>query len=151
MFKLHDFVTPLFEFQVGQYLLTLPQHLEPLLLAPSPPLRAALRLSDERYASEAVASADVLLSLLVDETCALYEEQIGRICTLSTAGAKQLATDIEYLGSVLEELGLGLGVHLQQTATLLRAAPDAYLTLSAGCDPKLVTAIRQMRNIVSME
>lgn len=137
--------------QVGQYLLTLPQHLEPLLLAPSTPLRTALRLCDERYANENAASADVLLSLLADETCALYEEQIGRICTLSTAGAKQLATDIEYLCSVLEELGLGMSVYLQQAATLLRAPADAYLTLSAGCDPELVTAIRQMRNLVSME
>lgn len=158
-FAPQEFIT-----EVGQYLLTMPQHLEPLLLRPSGPLRAALELCDSRYGGgeqqqqpdangggEEVASADVLLSLLVDETCAMYEEQIGRICGLSQAGAKQLATDVEYLGSVLEELGLGLGTRLQQTVTLLRASPENYLTLSAGCDPKMVTFIRQMRNIVSME
>lgn len=144
-FAPQEFIT-----QVGQYLLTLPQHLEPLLLAPSSQLQVALELSEERYARN-IPSADVLLSLLVEETCAMYEEQISQICELSTTGAKQLATNIEYLGSVLEELGLGLSVHLQQTATLLRAPADQYLTQSAGFDPKLVTGIRQMRNIVSME
>lgn len=136
--------------QVGQYLLTLPQHLEPLLLAPTQSLKFALELCDDKYSTN-MASADVLLSLLVDECCALYEEQIAQICQLSPADSKQLATDIEYLGSVLEELGLCLGSHLQQTAALLRAPPENYLQLSAGCDPKLVTGIRQMRQIVSME
>lgn len=158
-FAPQEFIT-----EVGQYLLTLPQHLEPLLLRPSAALRCALELCDARYsatstvaassssdAAGAAVSADVLLSLLVDETCAMYEEQIARIPTLSAAGAKQLATDVEYLGSVLEELGLGLGGRLQQTVQLLRASPETYLTTSAGCDPKLVTGIRQMRNIVSME
>lgn len=130
--------------------MTLPQHLEPLLLSPSHELKVALEQCDTKY-SRNVPSADILLSLLVDESCALYEEQIGRILEISTAGAKQLATDIEYLSSVLEELGLSLGAHLQQTAALLRAPPENYLALSAGCDPKLVTGIRQMRNIVSME
>lgn len=156
-FAPQEFIT-----EVGQYLLTLPQHLEPLLLRPSAALRGALELCDARYsatttapsgsdAAGAAVSADVLLSLLVDETCAMYEEQIARIPALSAAGSKQLATDVEYLGSVLEELGLGLGGRLQQTVQLLRASPEAYLTTSAGCDPKLVTGIRQMRNIVSME
>lgn len=145
-FAPQEFIT-----EVGQYLLMLPQHLEPVLLRPAQALREALELCDERYQQQQVASADVLLSLLVDETCAMYEEQIGRISGVSAAGAKQLATDVEYLGSVLEELGLGLGTRLQQTVTLLRAAPENYLSLGAGCDPKLVTGIRQMRNIVSME
>lgn len=57
----------------------------------------------------------------------------------------------EYLGSVLEELGLTLNSHLQQIAALLRAPSENYLSLSAGCDPKLVTAIRQMRNLISTE
>lgn len=146
-FAPQEFIT-----QVGQYLLTLPQHLEPLLLSPADNLLLALALCDDRYGAVAgQPGADVLLSLLVDETCAAYEQQIAHICELSGAGAKQVATDIDYLGSVLEELGLQLDTHLQQTAALLRAPADQYLTLSAGCDPKLVTAIRQMRNIVSKE
>lgn len=144
-FAPQEFIT-----EIGQYLLTLPQHLEPLLLSPSIQLRSALEQCDDRYATS-VASADVLLSLLSDECCALYEEKINQITTIDTRGAKQLATDIEYLGSVLDELGLCLDKRLQQTIILLRAAPEHYLSLSTGCDPKLVTGIRQIRNIISSE
>lgn len=136
--------------QIGQYLLTLPQHLEPLLLSPVPTLKVALEICDQKY-TQNVPSADILLSLIVEECCALYQEQISDICSITNSGAKQLATDVEYLGSVLEELGLNLGVYLQQMIILLRALPENYLALSAGCDPKLVTAVRQMRNIISME
>ncbi|XP_031627851.1 conserved oligomeric Golgi complex subunit 7 [Contarinia nasturtii] len=139
---------------IGQYLLTLPQHLEPLLLTPSKQLKLALELCDERYARVETtneASADILLSLLTDECCALYTERIKRIGELTAFGSKQLACDIEYLGSVLEELGHSLSTNLQQTITLLRAPADNYLAVSAGCEPRLVTAIRQMRKIISKD
>lgn len=132
----------------------MPQHLEPLLLTPSHQLKSALELCDERYdrvGTTNEASADILLSLVTEECCALYVEQIGKICEISTFGAKQLACDIEYLGSVLEELGHSLSTNLQQMITLLRAPADNYLALSAGCDPRLVTAVRQMRKILSKE
>lgn len=115
---------------------------------------SALELCDERYARVGTtneASADILLSLVTEECCALYVERIGKICEISTFGAKQLACDIEYLGSVFEELGHSLTSHLQQMISLLRAPADKYLALSAGCDPRLVTAVRQMRKIVSKE
>lgn len=140
-----------------QYLLTLPQHLEPLLLTPNQQLKLALELCDDRYArndntsDNSEPSADILLSLLAEECCALYAERIGQICEISNSAAKQIACDIDYLGNVLEELGLSLTTHLQQSAMLLRTPADNYLTLSTGCDPRLVTAIRQMRNIVSKE
>ncbi|XP_037024484.1 conserved oligomeric Golgi complex subunit 7 [Bradysia coprophila] len=142
-FAPQEFIT-----QIGQYLLTLPQHLEPLLLSPSTHLKTALELCDTKY-TQNIPSTDVLLSLLVDECCAMYEEQITQICQLSPTASKQIATDIEYLGNVLEELGLPLSNRLRQTVTLLRAPPETYLSSSAGCDPKLVSSIRQMRNIIS--
>lgn len=135
-------------------MLTLPQHLEPLLLTPNQQLKTALELCDERYARVSAtkeASADILLSLVAEECCAYYVERIGKICEISTVGAKQLACDIEYLGSVLEELGLSLSTNLQQMIVLLRAPADNYLALSSGCDPRLVTAIRQMRKIISKD
>lgn len=139
---------------IGQYLLTLPQHLEPLLLTPSSQLKSALELCDERYARISTtneASADILLSLVSEECCALYVERIGKMVEISSFGAKQMACDIEYLGSVLEELGLSLSKNLQQMITLLRAPADNYLTLSAGCNPRLVAAVRQMRKIMSKD
>lgn len=135
-------------------MLTLPQHLEPLLLNTSAQLKSALELCDERYGRVGTiyeASADILLSLVTEECCALYVERIGKICEITTYGAKQLVCDIEYLGEVLKELGHSLSTNLQQIIILLRAPADNYLALSAGCDPKLVTAIRQMRKIISKD
>ncbi|XP_075166346.1 conserved oligomeric Golgi complex subunit 7 [Haematobia irritans] len=136
--------------QIGQYLLTLPQHLEPLLLSPSALLKIALEMCNIKYA-QPIPSADILLSLVVAQCCVLYQSQILQIKSLSNASSKQLAVDIEYLSSVVEELGLTLNSSLQQILTLLKASPENYLSLSAGCEPRLVTAIRQMRNIISTQ
>lgn len=81
----------------------------------------------------------------------MYAEKIIKTSELNTSSAKQLACDIEYLGSVLDELGLSLTQHLQQMILLFRAPADKYLALSVGCDPRLVTTIRQMRKIVSKD
>lgn len=56
---------------------------------------------------------------------------------------------IGYLGSVFEDLGLTLSDNLQQLMNLLKLSPEAYQTQSAGCSPRYVAAIRQMRNITS--
>lgn len=136
--------------QIGQYLLTLPQHLEPLLLSPSSLLKQALEMCHIKYA-QPIPSADILLSLVVAQCCVLYQSQILQIKSLSNASSKQLSVDIEYLSSVVEELGLSLNTSLTQILTLLKASPENYLSLSAGCEPRLVTAIRQMRNIISTQ
>lgn len=135
---------------VGQYILTLPQHLEPLLLSPAASLKTALELSDQKYVQNEH-SADVLLSLIAMECCSMLQEQVFALNSLSANGAKQLATDIEYLGSVLEELGFSLGNVLQQTMVLLKAPEDTYIATSAGCDARLVTKIKQIRNIATIE
>lgn len=135
---------------VGQYILTLPQHLEPLLISQSDALKTSLELSDTKYGKD-TNSADIILSLIADECCALYQEQISGLTILSKGGVKQLATDIEYLGSVFEELGLSLGTNLQQTVALLRAPSDKYLQMSAGYDIRLVTKIKQIREIATIE
>ncbi len=133
---------------IGQYLLTLPQHLEPLLLNPSIPLKVALELSEPNY-KENIPPADILLSLVAEECCVLFQEKIANIFSINNNGAKQLATDIEYLASVLEELGLTMTINLQQIATLLKAPSDSkgYLGACSGIDARLVTTIRQMRQI----
>lgn len=136
--------------QIGQYLLTLPQHLEPLLLSPSTLLKQALEMCHIKY-SQPIPSADILLSLVVAQCCVLYQSQILQIKSLSNSASKQLSVDIEYLASVVDELGLTLNTSLTQILTLLKAPPENYLSLSAGCEPRLVTAVRQMRNIISTQ
>lgn len=139
--------------QIGQYLLTLPQHLEPLLLSPTPLLKTALEICNIKYAQteQNSCSADVMLSLIVEQCCLLYQNQILQLKTISNAGAYQLSVDITYLGSVVEELGLTLNTHLMQINTLMKASAENYLNASIGCEPRLVAAIRQMRNIISTQ
>lgn len=79
--------------QVGQYLMTLPQHLEPLLLAPSKALKLALEHSDEKYRKDA-SCGDVLLAMIAEDTCGLLLENVVKLPELSTGTSKQLATDI---------------------------------------------------------
>ncbi|XP_026480766.1 conserved oligomeric Golgi complex subunit 7 [Ctenocephalides felis] len=146
--------------QIGQYLLTLPQHLEPFLLNPNENLAAALNLAtDDNFkpadnvkikVNERL-SGDILLAQIADATCQAYSETLlTKICRLNDNACRQLAVDIEYLESVLEELGLkhSLG-DLVQWPSLLRCSRDNYSMQSSGSNPRLVSAVRQMREITS--
>ncbi|KAL7290045.1 hypothetical protein TKK_0015774 [Trichogramma kaykai] len=137
--------------QVGQYLMTLPQHLEPFLLKDNPNLTKALKAADAQYNQELCETAytNILLGIIAKETCQMFQDQTWGIYELSQTACKQLATDIDYLGNVLEELGHSLSENLQQMAILLRLSPDAYQAGSSGCNPRVVAAVRQMRNITS--
>ncbi|XP_031770996.1 conserved oligomeric Golgi complex subunit 7 isoform X3 [Apis florea] len=135
--------------QVGQYLMTLPQHLEPFLLRENPSLTQALKAADPQYTQSSTESGftDILLEIITKETCQMFLDQTLGICQLNSAACKQLATDIDYLGNVLEELGLSLSENLQHMSLLLRLSPEDYQNSSSGCNARLVAAVRQMRNI----
>lgn len=161
--------------QVGQYLMTLPQHLEPFLLRENPSLTQALKAADPQYAQSSTESGftGILLEIIAKETCQMFLDQTLGICQLSSAACKQLATDIgmylcikklnikniffsflictiyfaDYLGNVLEELGLSLSENLQHMSLLLRLPPEDYQKGSSGCNARVVAAVRQMRNI----
>ncbi|KAL5285816.1 COG7 family protein [Megaselia abdita] len=134
--------------QIGQYLLTLPQHLEPLLLTPSKLLHTGLEMCNEKY-SQSIPCSDVLLSLVVEQCCHMFLNRILQMKSLNPTESKQISVDIEYLKNIIEDLGLTTTVHLQQMLTLLQAPAETYLQVSSGCEPKLVTAVRQMRNVKS--
>jgi hypothetical protein len=55
----------------------------------------------------------------------------------------------DYLGNILEELGLTLSENLQQMSQLLRISSENYHHSSFGCNARVVAAVRQMRNITS--
>ncbi|XP_008202373.1 conserved oligomeric Golgi complex subunit 7 isoform X1 [Nasonia vitripennis] len=137
--------------QVGQYLMTLPQHLEPFLLRDNPSLTKTLKAADSQYSQESCESGftNILLGIVAKETCQMFQDQTWGIYELNAAACKQLATDIDYLGNILEELGLSLSENLQQMSQLLRIAPEDYQNGSVGCNPRVVAAVRQMRNITS--
>jgi len=78
-------------FQIGQYLMTLPQHLEPFLLRDNPALTLALNVA---VSNAGHAGADLLLAGVARSTCQTYCDQILGISMLSPSASKQLATDI---------------------------------------------------------
>ncbi|XP_058793397.1 conserved oligomeric Golgi complex subunit 7 isoform X2 [Phymastichus coffea] len=137
--------------QVGQYLMTLPQHLEPFLLRDNPSLTKALKAADPQYSQESCESGftNILLGIIAKEICQMFQDQTWGIYELNQAACKQLATDIDYLGNILEELGLTLSENLQQMSLLLRLFPEEYQSGSSGCNARVVAAVRQMRNITS--
>lgn len=134
--------------QIGEYLLTLPQHLEPFLLNENPSLSKALESADLEYKQEGGGPANILLAMLARGTCQALCDRILATAKLPAASCKQLITDIDYLNNVLEELGVDLTETLQQILTLLRLDPADYHQQSVGCSHKLVASIREMRSLV---
>ncbi|KAF5276063.1 hypothetical protein FQA39_LY00859 [Lamprigera yunnana] len=140
--------------QIGQYLMTLPQHLEPFLFRDNPSLSCALKAVDEEYNNAnnvEGALADVLLGIIAKALCQAYCDQILSISEISNSASRQLAHDIGYLGNVLEDLGLSLTDNLCQIMALLKLPSDQYQNQSSGYSARYVAAVRQMRNITTLD
>jgi len=153
--------------QIGQYLMTLPQHLEPYMSNDNPALTRALRERVFPYCNgggatamaaaggQAPASdgtetpADFLLNCITTATCVVYQENILRIPEVSGNSAKQLHVDIGYLGDILDDLGHSLTDGLMSIVFLLKLNPSEYWSRSTEHPQKLVSAIRRMRNLTT--
>lgn len=88
--------------EIGQYLMTLPQHLELHLTEKQAPLQ---------YLSE-----------ICVHTCELYSEKILNIRNMDALGTKRCLTDIMYLSSVMEDLGSSITPALKNLEKSLRVA-----------------------------
>lgn len=89
----------LFFFQIGEYLITLPQHLEPFLSQENAILIRTLSVTEpSEYGSLLSADnggyANTFLSTIARGVCNSYCEHILSIRELSTLSCKQLAIDI---------------------------------------------------------
>lgn len=82
---------------VGEYLLTLPQQLEPLAEGFS---------SSDPNADEAQFFATEWMFKVAEGATALYMEQLRGIQYITDRGAQQLSADIEYLSNVLSALSM---------------------------------------------
>ncbi|KAF3780650.1 Conserved oligomeric Golgi complex subunit 7 [Nymphaea thermarum] len=82
---------------VGEYLLTLPQQLEPL---------AENVVNGETNTDEAQFFATEWMFKVAEGATALYIEQLRAIQSITDRGAQQLSTDIEYLSNVLSALSM---------------------------------------------
>ncbi len=76
--------------------------------------------------------ADFLLSCVARATCEAYQASLLGIPTLTANSAKQLATDIGYLGDILEDLGHPLSDGLAAVLKLLRLPAKDFWVQSTG-------------------
>jgi len=149
--------------QIGQYLMTLPQHLEPYMTSENPSLSRAFQERVFPFCVGGISSrsketendsntpADFLLSCIAKATCHTYQDHILKIPSLSINSTKQLYTDIGYLGDILEDLGHPLTENLGCLSRLLRLPAKDFISTSLSNSEensqKLVTQVQKMRNI----
>ncbi|CAG5116805.1 unnamed protein product, partial [Candidula unifasciata] len=136
--------------KVGQYLMTLPQHLDPFTLQDSPALVVALKHGRLPYTNHQEVSehlADLWLESVAMGTMHTYTEEILKIPSLTPHGCKQLITDIDYLCNVLEDLGLKASETLTHIHILLQAKPDQFSDTAELLPQRVSHTVGNMRNI----
>lgn len=136
--------------KIGQFLMTLPQHLEPFIMEENPAVLIAIKYGKLPYTDDASLPehiADLWLESIARGTMHVLCEEILRIQELSPHGTKQLITDIDYLGNVLEDLGIHSSDTLSKIITLLKATPGEFPEMAEQMPQRLTHAISCMRNI----
>ncbi|XP_057524780.1 conserved oligomeric Golgi complex subunit 7 isoform X1 [Amaranthus tricolor] len=128
---------------VGEYLLTLPQQLEPLIEGIA---------SDDANTDEAQIFATEWMFKVAEGATAIYMEQLRGIQYITDRGAQQLSVDIEYLTNVLSALSVQIPPILSTYQTCLSSPRDQLKDLiksDSGKELDLPTAnlICKMRRI----
>ncbi|KAM0061777.1 putative oligomeric Golgi complex subunit 7 protein [Helianthus debilis subsp. tardiflorus] len=100
---------------VGEYLLTLPQQLEPL---------AETISNNDANADEAQFFATEWMFKVAEGAAALFMEQLRGIQYITDRGAQQLSVDIEYLSNVLSALSMPIPPILATFHTCLSTPRD---------------------------
>ncbi|KAH0631726.1 hypothetical protein JD844_019476 [Phrynosoma platyrhinos] len=147
---------------IGQYLLSLPLHLEPFVTQEDSALELALHAGKLPFPPEQGDElpeldnmADYWLGSLARATMQTYCEIILQIPELTPHSTKQLATDIEmaicalsdYLANVMDALGLQPSKALQNTVTLLKTKPEDYKQVAKNFPRRLASTIAAMRGL----
>ncbi|CAN9509110.1 unnamed protein product [Ophioblennius macclurei] len=139
---------------IGQYLMSLPLHLEPFVTQEDPALEMALHAGKLPFPPEQGDdlpeldnTADYWLGSIARATMQTYCDAILLIPQLSPHSTKQLATDIDYLSNVMDALGLQPSRTLQHIVTLLRAKPEEYRQTAKLLPRRLSSTIAALRCI----
>jgi len=137
---------------IGEYLMTLPQHLEPYMSQDNSALNRAFRESVFPGSSDTSGSiqqspADFLLGCISSSTCTSYYSYMSSITSMTINSSRQLAVDISYLGDILDDLGHPLTADLSSTAVLLRLPLDKWKDDCSGHSNKVIALVKQMRKI----
>lgn len=139
---------------IGQYLMSLPLHLEPFVTQEDSALEMALHAGKLPFPPEQGDdlpeldnTADYWLGSIARATMQTYCDAILLIPQLSAHSTKQLATDIDYLSNVMDALGLQPSRTLQHIVTLLRAKPEDYRQTAKTLPRRLASTIAALRAI----
>lgn len=139
---------------IGQYLMSLPLHLEPFVTQEDPALEMALHAGKLPFPPEQGDdlpeldnTADYWLGSIARATMQTYCDAILLIPQLGAHSTKQLATDIDYLSNVMDALGLQPSRSLQHIVTLLRAKPEDYRQTAKLLPRRLASTIAAVRCI----
>jgi hypothetical protein len=90
--------------QIGQYLLTVPQHIEPFTLQENAGLRYAFQQAHQSALTDNV--AEHLIRTLVKNVNDLYVQQVSGLTLKGKRDRLQLATDMSYLCEIVTDLGI---------------------------------------------
>ncbi|XP_013863693.1 conserved oligomeric Golgi complex subunit 7 isoform X1 [Austrofundulus limnaeus] len=139
---------------IGQYLMSLPLHLEPFVTQEDPALEMALHAGKLPFPPEQGDdlpeldnTADYWLGSIARATMQTYCDAILLIPQLTPRFTKQLATDIDYLSNVMDALGLQPSRTLQHIVTLLRAKPEDYRQTAKLLPRRLASTVAAFRSI----
>ena len=151
---------------IGQYLMTLPQHLEPFASIESdqeseghaldvalkagrlPYLPLPMDKTDDELELDNM--ADQWLGAVVRATEHTYVEAVTQISKLNTQMARQLVADMDYMANVIDSLGLNTSKELTQLRDLLNASAasrDEFRSVAPNAPTRLVNLIASMRSI----
>ncbi|XP_028670290.1 conserved oligomeric Golgi complex subunit 7 [Erpetoichthys calabaricus] len=139
---------------IGQYIMSLPLHLEPFVTQEDPALELALHAGKLPFPPEQGDDlpeldniADCWLGSIARATMQTYGDVILQIPGLTPHSTKQLATDIDYLSNVMDALGLQPSRTLQHILTLLKAKPEDYRQTAKALPRRVVSTIAAVRSI----
>ena len=157
--------------QIGQYLMTMPQHLEPYMTNDNPSLSRALQARVFPFCGSVTSKsgdnntpADFLLNCIARATCQTYLDHILKIPSLSVNSTKQLYTDIGkynltsprnfyrfyffcsgYIGDIISDLGHPLTDSLASFNRLLKASPKDLPSIEEP--QKWIQTVKTMRGL----
>ena len=151
---------------IGQYLMTLPQHLEPFAgvdmeqRSEGRALDVALKAGrlpfppkpgeSENQELELDNMSDQWLGSVVRATEHTYVEAVSQISKLNSQMARQLVADLDYLSNVIDSLGLNTSKELTQLRDLLNASAvskEDFRNIATKSQTRLANLVASMRSI----
>ncbi|KAL9988225.1 hypothetical protein ACROYT_G002647 [Oculina patagonica] len=138
---------------IGDYLLTLPQQLEPFITQENPALEAAMKAGNlpfpDQQDEDEHHPGTYWLGSIARGTMQAYTESILRIHELTPYSTQQLLADIDYFCNVLEALEVTPSQTLTHINELLRASADRFhdVATDLGVEDRITMTIAGIRSI----